>query len=56
MKNALKVYVIGSAGLGFWIAREADLNPWQTAATVILAPAVLAGAIVHEVRLAVFER
>lgn len=53
---ALKLYVAASAVVGAWVAHEADLNPWQTAATVVLSPAILAAAVAHEVRCVVFER
>ena len=56
MMAALKLYVAASAAVGAWVAHEADLNPWQTAATVVLSPAILAAAVAHEVRCTVFER
>lgn len=55
MRRLLRGYVLLSMGLGLWASREADLRPWQTAATVLVSPALLAAAVVVEARCALEE-
>jgi hypothetical protein len=52
-RRLLQGYVLASMGLGLWVSREADLRPWQAAATVLVSPVLLAAAVVHEARCAV---
>lgn len=41
-------YLVSTMAVGFAVAVEADLNGWQTAACVLLAPAMIPAAVVHE--------
>jgi hypothetical protein len=53
MRRLLGGYVLVSMAVGLWASRGADLRPWQTAATVLVSPGLLAAAVVHEARCAV---